>query len=351
MKILAPTNSANEVSSLISAGADELYCGVITKSWREKYTNIGSPNRREWSSANLGDYRELKKIVNIAHESGVSVWMTLNAFYTRNQEEIIKQEIQNAHDAGVDGFIVADLGIMDYLKSREEFKKQKLIVSTCATSFNSWSIEFYKRFSPFRITLPRQLTLEEIRNIKANHSDMDLEVFVLNSGCKNIDGFCTFHHGVSEHTLPFLWNILKKANLDLKILEKQRKYPFLLGLNKLIKGVDSACILDYKIEIQADVEEKQLSKIKSNIRKYFSLDTGIDPCRVCEVFELIKSGIEVFKIVGRNYQTVKKVKDIKFLKAAIELAQDSTYEGYETTVRELFKEIYNYPCAEICYQR
>ncbi len=352
MKILAPANSAKEITQLVDTGADELYCGVITKSWREKYTNIGSPNRREWSSANISGYRELEKIISIAHKSNVFVWMTLNAFYTRAQENIIKQEIQNACNAGADGFIVADLGIMHYLQDTGILKKRKLIVSTCAASFNSWSVEFYKRFSPYRITLPRQLTLEEIKNIRSRHPDIGLEVFVLNSGCKNIDGFCTFHHGVSEHSYTKLWNVFKKLNMDMKILEQQRKHPFLFEqTNRFIKGVDSACLLDYKIEILSDIKGRGLSKIKSNIRRNFSLYTGIDPCRACEVSKLIKAGVDIFKIVGRNYQTSKKVKDIRFLKAAAKLASGSISKEFELVVKELFKKIYHYPCAEICYHR
>jgi len=60
MKILAPLNSPREIRPLLEAGADEIYCGVLAREWKDRYTNVGSINRREWSTSNLNTYQELE---------------------------------------------------------------------------------------------------------------------------------------------------------------------------------------------------------------------------------------------------------------------------------------------------
>ncbi|MDD5614162.1 MAG: U32 family peptidase [Candidatus Omnitrophica bacterium] len=350
MKILAPLNNIAELEKLKNAGADEIYCGVISGLWQKKYTNIASANRREWSSANLRSYLQLKAIVKEARNCGIKVWCTLNAFYSPCQFEYLIKEIEEIVNSGVDGLIVADIGIMEHIKNNYSVKT---IVSTCAATLNSQAASFYRRFSPLRITLPRQLDLSEISQIKKNHPDMEFEVFILNSGCKNIDGFCTFHHGVKEQKNFGLWKLFKKMNLDLGILDKCRQSPALFSaMARFIVGIDSACLLDYKIDISGNIAIGDIGRVKRNIKSYFSLYTGIDPCRACEIYDFLKLDITALKIVGRNYKTARKVKDIIFVKRAIKIAHGcSSVEEFQAKIQRLFEENYGYRCNQICYHR
>jgi len=349
MKILAPFNNYQELKDLISAGGDEFYAGIISRDWQKRYTNIGSPNRREWSSANLSSFKELQKAVNLIHKNNRKIWITLNAFYTPFQKELLMKEIDKILDTKVDGFIVADLGIISMLSQR----KIKFIISTCATVFNCWGVKFYNRFSPERIALPRQLNLKEITKIVREFPGIKFEVFVLNSGCKNIDGFCTFHHGLSELRYPGIWNFFKKRNLDIKLLDRMRTSPRLLNLIKrFLPGIDSACLLDYKIEIKYDnAVNLNFRKLKNNLNEYFSLYTGIDPCRACEIINLQRLNIEALKIVGRNYNREKKIKDVRFIKKVIELCFKLDEDRLEAEVKKMFKKIYGFSCGEVCYHR
>ena len=66
MKILLPVDKVQEVEKVIEAGADELYCGVLTSDWHSKYI-AGSINRRPGGRANFTTIDNLKECVSIAH--------------------------------------------------------------------------------------------------------------------------------------------------------------------------------------------------------------------------------------------------------------------------------------------
>ncbi|MFH1791328.1 MAG: U32 family peptidase [Candidatus Omnitrophota bacterium] len=354
MKILVPVNDPKEVESIAASGADEIYCGVIPDEWMGKYTNIASPNRREWKTANLSGTEELERVVKTAGRCGVPVHLALNAIYTEGQYPMLLGQVKRALEAGVSALIVADLGFL--LCLRKEAVKADIHISTGGTTFNSMTAGFYRDLGAARITLPRHLTVSEIGGITRNAPSMKFEVFILNSGCKNIDGFCTFQHGINEVLHRGLWNIPKKLNVDRWLLNCVRGLP--AGLAKRLKsnvfGIDSACLLNYKVrfkDVPAGIGERLKAAILDNISSSFNLYSGIDPCGACRLAELKEAGVYGVKVVGRNYSTAKKVKDTRFLKTVLAFLEKGTPDRgsvYEY-VRKTFRRIYGVKCARLCY--
>jgi len=354
MKILAPVNKAEEVEEIIREGANELYCGVLPRDWRDRYTNIASPNRREWTSANLSDFDEAEKVVGIAHTHGIPVYLTMNAFYTEAQYSLVLQQIKQAKSIGVDAFIVGDLGLLLALK--EKGLDIEIHISNTGTTFNSETVRFYKDLGASRIIFPRELMIGEIAELVEENGDIKFEVFILNSGCKNIDGFCTFHHGVNEILHPFLWNFFKKLNFDRHLLELIRRLPYNLSsrMKSNISGIDSACLLNYNISLISDkLPQKEASFICKAISRSFNLLSGADPCGVCDLYRLKKIGINSVKIVGRNYLTSKKVKDVRFLKKILLYLEQSPHiseEEFKAKVKAEYKNTYKMYCNNLCYR-
>lgn len=354
VKILAPVNKYQEVDAIIKAGANELYCGVLPDSWVKKYTNVASPNRREWTSANLPDFKELNKVVNIAHSRNAPVYLTVNTFYTQEQYPLILQHIEHAKRIGVDAFIIGDLGLMLILKRMN--LDVDFHVSNTGTAFNSETIRFYKELGASRVILPRQLTIDEISDLSDSEKDIELEVFIMNSGCKNIDGFCTFHHGTSEILYPRVWNFFKKLGFDHHLLELTRRLPF--GLARRIKadvfGIDSACLLNYKVSaIPPESSDKNLSSGIKAISSSFNLLSGADPCGACDLYKLNKISIDSIKIVGRNYPTYKKIKDVKFLKSLLVHMEQNPgiLEGdFRKIAMARYISVYKSKCDSFCYR-
>jgi len=354
MKILVPVNNPKEADKVIQAGADEIYCGVLSHNWMETYTNIASSNRREWRAANLDSFSELRQVVDIAHSNNIPVYLALNALYTERQYPLVFEQAGQAKKDGVDALIVADLGLLLSLKRRKI--DLDIHISTGGTTFNSQTAKFYEELGASRIILPRHLQIEEIKGILNDCPTLKFEVFILNSGCKNIDGFCTFQHGVNEILHGQIWNLPKRLNFDRHLLNGIRRLPSNLTqrLKANIFGIDSACLLNYEISLvsdSTDLDKKRRQAILKNISSGFNLLSGVDTCGVCKLAEFENIGVYGVKIVGRNYSTLKKINDTRFLKTVLSYLATNhpdTKEFY-TFVRMTFKQIYKMDCGDLCY--
>jgi len=354
MKILAPVNNPKEAEKIIRAGADEIYCGVLPHNWMETYTNSASSNRREWRTANLTNFSELQELVDIAHSNNIPVYLALNALYTEKQYPLIFEQVEQSKKIKVDALIVADLGLLLSLKKRKI--DLDIHISTGGTIFNSETAKFYAELGASRIILPRHLKVQEIEEIIRCCPSLKFEVFILNSGCKNIDGFCTFQHGVNEILHGQVWNLPKRLNFDRHLLNLIRRLPRNLtqGLKAGIFGIDSACLLNYKISLFSDtanINKRQKQSILKNISFGFNLLSGVDTCGVCRLAEFGKMGVYGVKIVGRNYSTLKKLNDVRFLKTALSYLEANYLDSkqFYSFVRMTYKQIYKIDCGELCY--
>lgn len=354
MKIIAPVNSPKEVEEIVKAGADEIYCGVLSQGWATRYTNVASPNRREWGTANLNGFEELKEVVDVAHKHHAHVFLTLNALYTEKQYPLIYEQIEEARKSNVDALIVADMGLLLTLK--KEAIDLEIHISTGGTTFNSETAKFYEELGGSRIVLPRHLQIQEMKEIVKSSSSLKFEAFILNSGCKNIDGFCTFQHGVNEVLHRKIWNVPKRMNFDRHFLNAIRCLPKKVAQNVKgdMFGVDSACLLNYEVSFvdnSMNINTGKSRAILKNIASGFNFLSGVDTCGACRLAELEEIGIYGVKIVGRNYSTGKKTKDIRFLKAMLSSMKERRFEkgDFERHTRDVFKEIYKVNCRELCY--
>jgi len=348
MKILAPINSIQDVLPVIKAGANELYCGIIPKEWRNAYNTVVSPNRREWISANITDYKQLEEIVLLAHQKNVRVFLTLNALYINSQDYLLEQIIKEAVKCKIDAFIVADIGLVFKLKQMNI--KQEIHISTGGTVFNSETAKFYESLGVQRIAFPRHVQPKEMEKIIKSTKNIKYEVFILNSGCKNIDGYCTFLHGVQEQKNLFFWKYLKKANFDRFFFKMLNLLPqkFIKTLNFSCLQVDSPCIMKYNFDIRPKRADLKTDILKENLKSYFSIMSGMDPCGVCRIKDFKAIGIESLKIVGRNYSTNKKIVDIMFVKDILDKTNIDVCE-FNSCVKKLYKYYYKADCKNICY--
>ncbi len=273
MKITAPFDSVEEVRSLIKAGAEELYCGVYSNTWKK----IGIySNARYMAYGNLDNFQQLKKALMIAKMYRVPMYLCVNEFLGQGAVEFLLKDISQVIDIGIDGFIVADFNLISSIKKIKN--TCKIILSSLNPCFNSSALRLYKDLGVDRLVLPfNQLTLEELEDIlkEAQKICMETEVFAnCEMTCKNINGYCLYnkigfknlYKSKYKYTYIFALNFLKwtlKA-LGPSLKKKISKIIWSSNLNFHI-----SCREKYKVEVRKKFEGDY---IKQETPKEFLFD-------------------------------------------------------------------------------
>ena len=173
MKIVAPAGNMERFYSAISATADEIYLGLKGFGARRNAENF--------------TVEELKKAIDYAHLRGSRIFLTLNTIMTNREIELLYPTLKDLYNYGLDAIIVQDLGYAEYL--HKNFPSIEIHGSTQMTVANYYEINYLKELGFKRIVLPRELSFEEIKEIR-KYTDMELEVFVSGSLCISFSGNC-----------------------------------------------------------------------------------------------------------------------------------------------------------------
>ena len=173
MKIVAPAGNMERFYSAISATADEIYLGLKGFGARRNAENF--------------TIEELKKAIDYAHLRGSRIFLTLNTIMTNREIELLYPTLKDLYNYGLDAIIVQDLGYAEYL--HKNFPSIEIHGSTQMTVANYYEINYLKELGFKRIVLPRELSFEEIKEIRKN-TDIELEVFVSGSLCISFSGNC-----------------------------------------------------------------------------------------------------------------------------------------------------------------
>lgn len=323
MKLLSPISRPEETEELIKAGADELYCGLLPDGWKDSYTSLAAPNRREYSRANLSNWAQLKKVIDCASKYSVKVVLALNVSYTEEQYPLVLEQTKKAASLGISGLIVSDVGLLSLLNN--QYYKIPLYISTLGNVFNSGAVEFFKSLGAKRITLPWYLSPGEIKRILLKNPGMEFEVFILNDACRNVDGFCTFMHGTEE-------------------LEDNSCKPELFFRSL-------SCNLNYKVSLtENSPTHPQAESLIEKIKTGFGLSSVVNTCGACLLKEFKEWGISGVKIAGRQYPIKVKIKSTFFIKTLLSYIDEENpnQDAFSIYAQELFRKIYRSRCKGFC---
>lgn len=175
MELLSPAGNFEKFLSAIHFGADAVYMA-------------GGRFGLRAFAGNFSD-EEMKKAVKIAHEKGKKVYVTLNIIARDSDFEGLGDYAKFLKSIGVDAVIVADVGVFVYL--REVVPDLDIHVSTQANIINSKSANLMAKLGAKRLVLARELTLEQIKEIRKNlPKEVELEVFVHGAMCMAYSGRC-----------------------------------------------------------------------------------------------------------------------------------------------------------------
>ena len=183
MEILAPAGNEQSLIAAVRSGADAVYLGT------------GAFNARR-NADNFKD-NSLMEAVNYCHGRGVKVYVTLNTLIRDEELPAFLTAAREVAEAGPDGVIVQDLAVVKVLKTI--CPDLPLVGSTQMSVHNAAGVKALENMGFSRVVLARELTLEEIRKIRAE-TRAELEVFVHGALCMSVSGMCYYSAMMGERS-------------------------------------------------------------------------------------------------------------------------------------------------------
>lgn len=276
IELLAPAGDLEKLKFAIIYGADAIYFAG-----EEFGLRAGADNFTK---------EEMAEGIKFAHDRNKKAYMTVNIF--AHNEDINKfiDYIKDLKDMGIDAFIVSDPGVFSVVK--ELFPEMEIHISTQANVTNYRSAEFWYKLGARRIILARELTFNEIREIKENiPQDADLEVFVHGAMCISYSGRC----------------LLSNFMIDRDANRGQCAHP---------------CRWKYAL-----VEQKRPGEyypIEEDDHGTYIMNSR-DLCMIEHIPEIIESGVTSAKIEGR----MKSIFYVATIVSAYRKAIDAYYRGID----------------------
>lgn len=176
IEVLSPAGSPDKLKTAVLYGADAVYMAGRQFGLRTFSDNF--------------DHEQMKSSIAFAHEHGVKCYVTMNIMGLESDLDVINDEIDFvAHEAKADAVLVSDPGI--FTRVRDVAPNLELHISTQASTTNSEACKFWYKQGAKRIVLARELSLENIKRIRANiPPDLELETFVHGAMCVSYSGRC-----------------------------------------------------------------------------------------------------------------------------------------------------------------
>lgn len=173
IEILSPAGNFESLKSAVNNGADAVYLGLSDFNARGNIENFTLDN--------------IGMVISYAHLFGVKVYVALNTLIKDEEMSIALNMVKNALEAGVDAFIVQDIGLCYYL--RQNFPNIELHASTQMGLQNLEGLQALSDLGFKRVVLARETPLEEVARIKEN-LDIEIEYFVQGALCVAFSGNC-----------------------------------------------------------------------------------------------------------------------------------------------------------------
>ena len=253
-ELLLPAGSIEKMRYAYSYGADAVYLGLADFSLRtlRKGDIITSSN--------------LKSAVDIAHSLNKKIYVTFNIFAYDDDIEKLYECIDVVREANPDAIIISDFGILNIIK--KELPNIDIHISTQTNILNSEAVKFWHDMGAARVILARELSFEQIKKIRKNVPDIEIEMFIHGAQCMSYSGRCLLS--------DYMTGYERKANKG---------------------GCAQPCRWSYKL--LEETRPGEYFEIVEDDKGSHILSTK-DLCLVRYIKELSNLGIDSFKVEGRT---------------------------------------------------
>ena len=287
-ELLSPAGNFEKLKAAILYGADAVYLAGTRFGMRSAADNFTN--------------EELFEAAKYVHQRGKKIYLTLNTMPHGYEYDALKSFLVSIENAEIDAVIVADLGVMSLVK--EVLPSMEIHVSTQASIVSPRAALAYAALGAKRLVLARELTLDEIKEIRAAlPDDIELEAFIHGSMCVSYSGRCMLSNSLTGRDAnrgacaqPCRWNYIITE-------EKRPEQPYPIEQNE-----NGTFIMSSK-----------------------------DMCTISLISELIAAGINSFKIEGRMKSAYYAAVVTNSYRMALDsyLASPESYTFDESLLREL----------------
>ncbi len=268
-EILAPAGNLEKLITAVNFGADAVYLGGGKLNLRAFADNFSS--------------EELKEGIEYAHNAGKKVYVTLNVFPHNEDLDGLEDYLKKLSSLKVDALIVSDPGII--MTAREVIPGMELHLSTQANNVNWKAAEFWHKNGIKRIVLARELSLEEIIEIRNKLSeDCELEAFVHGSMCMSYSGRCLLSN-------------------------------YMAGRDANRGQCAQPC--RYKYSLMEEKRPGEYFPVYEDDRGTYIMNSK-DLCMIEHIPELVNAGISSFKIEGRMKSSFYVASVVKAYREALD---------------------------------
>ena len=252
-ELLMPAASLEVLKTAVVFGADAVYIGGDAFGLRAKAKNF-SPE-------------EMAEGIVFAHARGVKVYVTANILAHSGDLEAAAEYFRQLRDMEpepCDALIISDPGMFDI--ARQVWPSAEIHISTQANNTNYGTFLFWHRQGAKRVVAARELSLAEIREIRARiPADMEMECFVHGAMCISYSGRCLLSN-------------------------------YLTGRDANQGSCTHPC--RWKYAVVEETRPGEYLPVEENERGTFLFNSK-DLCMVEHIPELVEAGIDSLKVEGR----------------------------------------------------
>ena len=173
IELLAPAGSMEALQAAVENGADAVYFGGQAFNARQNAANF--------------TLEEINESLSYLHSKNRKGFITLNTLISNHEIVDLLEYVYDIAQAGVDGVIVQDLGVLQLL--RETLPELPIHASTQMAVHNLAGVKYLQDLGLKRVVLAREMSLAEIKEI-TSQCDVEIETFVHGALCVSYSGRC-----------------------------------------------------------------------------------------------------------------------------------------------------------------
>ena len=249
-ELLIPASSLEVLKVAVMFGADAVYIGGEAFGLRAKAKNFSMDEMREG--------------IAFAHAHDVKVYVTANILAHNYDLAGVRTYFEELKEIKPDGLIIADPAIFEI--AGEVCPEIERHISTQANNTNYGTYKFWHKLGATRVVTARELSLEEIKEIRANiPDDLEIETFVHGAMCISYSGRCLLSN-------------------------------FMVGRDANQGACTHPC--RWKYSIVEETRPGEVMPVFENERGTYIFNSK-DLCMIEHIPEIIEAGIDSLKIEGR----------------------------------------------------